>query len=115
MKFCHYSPVSFLGVVSFFFFLSFSFSELSNVICLCAAVHVCLWDEAAGTEPETKRVDFVLSIERRSGSPSAEGRWCHPYRLLRLQPSLQRACRAAAGCIRPPARSHLVPTAASAV
>lgn len=35
------------------------FSELSNYICLCTAVHVCLWHEAAGMKPGMEWADSV--------------------------------------------------------
>lgn len=61
-------------------FFSFLFSVLSNVICLCTAVRVCLWDEAAGMKPEMKCVDFVFPAKSGCNSrnfsikrwPSAE-------------------------------------------
>lgn len=41
------------------------FSELSNDICLCTAVHVCLWHEAAGMKPGMEWADSVSLTDCR--------------------------------------------------
>lgn len=73
--------------LSFFFVLLFFF-ELSSAICLCTAVHICLWDEAAGTKPEMKWVDFVSPAEcRYDGCNFSIKTWPSAERAMVLPPA----------------------------